>query len=117
MNRVQYALLSLFADAQFGSFAIDGYAEAAKKDASLSIPVDGPTGQRLRLDYSDNGGWRVSRARSSNASDVSAHPVAMESERTDSDSAPLAVYVDGPSGFAYVWSRDNGWKFVGHVAR
>jgi hypothetical protein len=26
---------------------------------------------------------------------------------------PLTVFIDGPSGFTYVWHRDDGWKCVG----
>jgi hypothetical protein len=29
---------------------------------------------------------------------------------------PLAVFVDGPTGYTFAWIRDAGWKFVGHVA-
>jgi hypothetical protein len=29
---------------------------------------------------------------------------------------PLTVFIDGPSGFTYVWNRDGGWKFVGKIA-
>ena len=32
------------------------------------------------------------------------------------DEEPLSVFIDGPSGFMFVWNRDGGWKFVGTVA-
>jgi hypothetical protein len=25
------------------------------------------------------------------------------------------VFIDGPSGFTYVWNRDGGWKFIGKL--
>lgn len=28
-------------------------------------------------------------------------------------SDPVAVFVDGPTGYTFVWSADTGWKFVG----
>jgi hypothetical protein len=28
---------------------------------------------------------------------------------------PLTVFIDGPTGFTFVWMRDAGWKFVGRV--
>ena len=31
------------------------------------------------------------------------------------DDEPLSVFIDGPSGFTFVWNRDGGWKFVGKV--
>jgi len=29
--------------------------------------------------------------------------------------ASLTVFIDGPSGFTYVWNRDGGWKFIGKL--
>lgn len=29
---------------------------------------------------------------------------------------PLTVFIDGPSGFTFVWSQDEGWKFIGKIA-
>lgn len=29
---------------------------------------------------------------------------------------PLTVLIDGPTGYTFVWSQDEGWKFVGQVA-
>ena len=29
---------------------------------------------------------------------------------------PLTLFIDGPTGYTFVWSRDRGWKFVGEVA-
>lgn len=31
------------------------------------------------------------------------------------DGEPLTVFIDGPSGFTFVWDRDGGWKFVGKI--
>jgi hypothetical protein len=28
---------------------------------------------------------------------------------------PSVVLIDGPTGYAFVWTRDSGWKFVGRV--
>ena len=30
---------------------------------------------------------------------------------------PLNVMVDGPTGFVFVWPRDEGWRFVGTLGR
>jgi len=32
------------------------------------------------------------------------------------DTEPLTVFIDGPSGFAFVYNPDTGWKFVGKIA-
>jgi len=29
---------------------------------------------------------------------------------------PMAVFIDGPTGYAFAWTPDSGWKFVGHIA-
>jgi len=29
---------------------------------------------------------------------------------------PLTVFIDGPSGFTFVWKQDGGWEFVGKIA-
>jgi hypothetical protein len=29
---------------------------------------------------------------------------------------PMTVFIDGPTGFTYVWMRDQGWKYVGRLA-
>jgi hypothetical protein len=28
----------------------------------------------------------------------------------------MTVFIDGPTGFTYVWMRDQGWKYVGRLA-
>jgi hypothetical protein len=30
---------------------------------------------------------------------------------------PLTVFVDGPTGFTYIYLFDKGWKFVGRIAQ
>ena len=32
------------------------------------------------------------------------------------DDEPLTVFIDGPSGFTFVWDREGRWKFVGKIA-
>jgi hypothetical protein len=29
---------------------------------------------------------------------------------------PLTVFIDGPSGYTFVWTREGAWKFVGKIA-
>ncbi len=28
----------------------------------------------------------------------------------------MSVFIDGPTGFTYVWVADQGWKFVGQLS-
>src|SRR4051812_5008548 len=68
-------------------------------DASLTLYIEDSAGQPLRLIHTQGLGW----SRQSN-------------EITARASEPLAVFVDGPSGYVYVWIRDEGWRFTGHLA-
>jgi len=48
----------------------------------------------------------------------SLHQAALKTTGTPSagpsgDDVPLTVFIDGPSGFTYVWNRDDGWKCIG----
>jgi hypothetical protein len=29
---------------------------------------------------------------------------------------PMAVFIDGPTEYAFAWTRDAGWKFIGYIA-
>jgi len=40
---------------------------------------------------------------------------AIHEEVTPGDE-PLTVFIEGPSGFTFVWYRESGWKFVGKVS-
>ena len=40
-------------------------------------------------------------------------PVAKDVVQSDE---PLTVFIDGPTRFTYVWSRDGGWKFIGTLS-
>ena len=42
-------------------------------------------------------------------------PARPPKEATPGDE-PLTVFIDGPSGFTFVWYRESGWKFVGKVS-
>jgi hypothetical protein len=59
-------------------------------------------------------GWNAEGTGSSKAvlAAVGAPPVAAQQalER------PLTVFVDGPTGFTFMYVLDEGWKFVGRVA-
>ena len=95
---------------------------SAMRIATDSLPwtlfIDAPTGSTFRLIYVPDEGWKFAdRAMGSKATVAALTPTAMP--RSDEGSAadePLSVFIDGPSGFTYVWMRDTGWKFVGRVA-
>jgi hypothetical protein len=105
--------------AVYGSAAYE-YLTASQAPAQLSIPVQGPDGNALRLDFRPGNGWRLSDAQGDGASarkvgtDI---PEALESDHASPVEHPLSVTVDGPTGFVYAWMHDSAsWKFVGRVS-
>lgn len=84
----------------------------------LTLFIDPPTGRTFRLIYSPGDGWRFAdRAvgpRPTEAS-LTATPTPRSEDSLGADE-PLTVFIDGPTGYSYVWMRDAGWKFVGRVA-
>jgi hypothetical protein len=32
------------------------------------------------------------------------------------DGDPLTVFIDGPTGYTFVWTDTSGWKFVGYLS-
>lgn len=93
------------------------------QSAPLTLLLSGPTGEHSSLVYSANSGWRMQRGWNVKA-DVAesrlttvALPVAPEPPTEASALArPLTVFLDGPTGFTFVYVAGEGWKFVGQIA-
>ena len=95
-------------------------APAETQDTAPIIFLSGPSGDRFTLVRSAVDGWRLQagwkteETRSGKAvlAAVGTLPVAAEQtlER------PLTVFVDGPTGFTFMYVLDEGWKFVGRIA-
>jgi hypothetical protein len=88
------------------------YLEDANGKAFRLVQVPGTGWQ-----YAD--GWKSSEGERNSplqktafASDMRSMAANAAVERED----PLTVFIDGPSGFAFVWKQDEGWKFVGKIA-
>lgn len=84
----------------------------------VTLFIEPPTGSTFRLIYSPGDGWRfadraVGPRPTEAALTATATPRSEESLGADE---PLTVFIDGPTGYSYVWMRDAGWKFVGRVA-
>lgn len=103
--------LSAGTSALFGQPA---QAPAQTQNAALTIFLSGPSGERLTLARSADDGWRLQDGWKAEAvvAAVGAPPLAAQQtlER------PLSVFVDGPTGFTFIYVPDEGWKFVGRVA-
>ncbi|BBU31634.1 hypothetical protein BTHE68_53680 [Burkholderia sp. THE68] len=80
----------------------------------LTLTVQTPSGTTSRLTYADDDGWRLddrdARLRPTEARITPASTEAQKDER------PMTVFIDGPTGFTYVWMREQGWKFVGKLS-
>lgn len=82
----------------------------------LTLIVQTPSGGTSRLTYVENDGWRVDdRTAARDPDEARVMPVATQQE-DPAVKQPLTVFIDGPSGYTYVWMRDEGWKFVGRIA-
>jgi hypothetical protein len=88
-----------------------------------AFSVRSPDGQPLELTYVRGCGWKyvssvsdggetaraVGYGRLSPVSSSQAEPAA--AQRDD----PMALFIDGPTGYTYAWTRDAGWRFVGQI--
>jgi len=87
--------------------------DAASKSSPLTVTIETPAGSIAQLTYRAGTGWTFEE-RASIATlgfeRVSSHPQFEEVDR------PMTVFIDGPTGYTYVWKPEEGWKFVGSVS-
>jgi hypothetical protein len=90
----------------------------AADNAPLTLDVQTPTGATARLTYADDDGWRLddrdARLKPTEAriTQASTEPLTEAS----GGERPMTVFIDGPTGFTYVWMREQGWKYVGRLS-
>ena len=83
----------------------------------LTLVIEAPNGNTFRLIRLPDAGWKfVDRASGTKTTEASLTPTTPQPEESSAVDDPLTVFIDGPTGFTYVWMRDKGWKFVGRVA-
>ena len=89
---------------------------------SHALLLEDSTGKAFRLVHVPGCGWKQVSADSSREDEVAPRQVSLapisvsHAETTAATSAdPLAVYIDGPTGYTFVWTRKDGWKFVGYL--
>ncbi|SAK64061.1 hypothetical protein [Caballeronia ptereochthonis] len=87
-------------------------------DGPLTLTVRTPSGGTSRLTYADEDGWRLDdRDARLRPNEARITPASAEPQKEASAAErPMTVFIDGPTGFTYVWMRDQGWKFVGKLA-
>jgi hypothetical protein len=107
------------------TIAGDADASASRPNAATTtLFVADPEGNAFRLIHVDGAGWKYASGWPASTEKRSPlRKVALgESEGPQPKAAeipadaPLTVFIDGPSGFTYVWSQDGGWTFVGKLA-
>lgn len=92
-----------------------------KPKATLASPlvllVEAPTGGTVWLTYIQDAGWSFIEGAGEGASQPRITPTAPGQHAQGLlPNEPLTVFIDGPTGFTYVWISDVGWKFVGRIA-
>jgi hypothetical protein len=100
-----------------------GEQQCADHAPALTLLLQDAGGKALQLAFSPGRGWKyVVSGKSSGGEDKLGLPKRSFSSVTpqaDVTTAviddPMAVFVDGPTGYVFAWTRDAGWKFVGHV--
>jgi len=97
----------------------------AGRGSPLTLHVEDSSGNSFQLMRVEGAGWKYAEERKSPGSAAaslfrkvafrSTTPARPPKEATPGDE-PLTVFIDGPSGFTFVWYRESGWKFVGKVS-
>jgi len=88
----------------------------AREPAPLSIAIDGPKGAPFRLVYNADNGWQFadySATKLVSAAQPAGPTGLIEPLPTET---LQSVFVDGPTGYVFVYVIDEGWRFVGSVA-
>ena len=91
---------------------------ASRAAAPLTLQLEDAGGNAIRLVHLPGVGWqydRAARAAESSLQKAALQTTAAPSAGTSGDDVPLTMFIDGPSGFTYVWNRNEGWKYVGRL--
>jgi hypothetical protein len=88
----------------------------AREHTPLSIAIDGPKGMSFRLIYTVSNGWEFADPAGPKLVRAGQQEGLTGSIAALPTGAPQSVFVDGPSGYVFVYVLDEGWRFVGSVA-
>jgi hypothetical protein len=94
-------------------------APAETRNAAPTIFLSGPGGDRFTLIRSEDDGWRLHAGWNAEGTGWRQTALAAVEAPTfagqQAVERPLTVFVDGPSGFTFIYVLDDGWKFVGRM--
>ena len=95
----------------------------AGRGSPVALYIEDSSGSAFRLVHEQGTGWRyVEGWKSPSALASLIRKVAFGSttpppaKGATPDGEPQTVFIDGPSGFTFVWDREGKWKFVGKIA-
>jgi hypothetical protein len=85
-----------------------------------SLHLEGGGGEQLHLAYFAGCGWKYIAADhtargKTGLEKVSDPAVSSAASAVPARENPMTVYIDGPTGYVFGWTPENGWKFVGHL--
>jgi hypothetical protein len=94
------------------------------RGSPLTLYMEDASGNPFRLVHVQDAGWKYAEGWKSpdrgawlfRTTAFGSRTPAPATKAAVPDDEPLTVFIDGPSGFTYVWNRDDGWKFVGKIA-
>jgi len=117
-------IAGLMGTAQSAGATAPAESPSAGRGSSFTLYGKNPNGNAFRLVRVEGGAWRYAEGWGSpdragkwlfRNTGFGSTP-APAANKAVLDEEPLSVFIDGPSGFMFVWNRDGGWKFVGTVA-
>jgi hypothetical protein len=90
---------------------------ASSANSPLTVFVQPPAGSTMRLTYVPADGWKLDTPDAApKAAKGRVTPVATSRpEKSRATSEPMTVFIDGPTGYTYIWRQDQGWTFAGRV--
>jgi hypothetical protein len=116
---VRRIAITLFLLASFGfAHAADPKMAVAdtREHAPLSIAIDDAKGASFRLVYTAGNGWKFADHSAAKLASVGQQEGPTGPIKPLPTDKPQSVFVDGPSGYVFVYVIDEGWRFVGSVA-
>jgi hypothetical protein len=99
-------------------------AQAPTAAAPFTLYLEDASGNAFRLVRIEGSGWKyadgwkaVDSRATSMLQEVNYEPSKRErpAEEMSDVGEPLTVFIDGPSGFTFVYNQEGGWKFVGKL--
>ena len=93
------------------------------RTAAVTLYLEDPNGNAVRLVHRAGTGWTYATGSRSEPGHFTSlfRKVAWRApativDETNNATEALTVFIDGPSGFTFVWTPEGSWKFVGKIA-